>query len=78
VVEHVTDQAFWGGVLHRAGIAPAVLHRRTVNAAVLARAITAVLSSSAMQEKARGIGESMRREDGVKRAVGLIEGHRWD
>ena len=77
VVEHVTDQAFWGGVLQRAGIAPAVLHRRTVNAAVLARAIRTVLSSSAMQEKARGIGENLRREDGVKRAVELIERYRW-
>ena len=78
VVEHVTDQAFWGGVLHRAGIAPAMLHRRTVTAGVLARAIRAVLSSSAMREKARGIGESMRREEGVKRGIELIERQRWD
>jgi sterol 3beta-glucosyltransferase len=77
VVEHATDQAFWGGVLHRAGIAPPLLHRRTINAGALARAIRTVLSSSAMQEKTRGIGESMRREDGVKRAVELIEGQRW-
>ncbi len=73
VVEHVTDQAFWGGVLHRAGIAPPLLHRRTVTAAKLARAIRSVLGSSALKERARGIGESMRREDGVKRAVELIE-----
>ncbi len=73
VVEHVTDQAFWGGVLHRAGIAPPLLHRRTVTAAGLARAIRAVLDSSAMREKARGIGERMRQENGVKRAVELIE-----
>jgi len=77
VVEHVTDQAFWGAVLHRAGIAPAILHRRTVTAAVLARAIRTVLSSSEMREKARAIGDSMRREDGVRRAIELIEGQRW-
>lgn len=77
VVEHATDQVFWGGVLHRAGIAPPLLHRRTVTASVLARAIGTVLSSSAMREKARAIGESMRREDGVKRAVELIERQRW-
>jgi UDP:flavonoid glycosyltransferase YjiC (YdhE family) len=73
VVEHATDQAFWGGVLLRAGIAPSLLHRRTVTASVLARTIRTILSSSAMREKARFIGESMRREDGVKRAVELIE-----
>jgi len=78
VVEHATDQAFWGGVLHRAGIAPPLLHRRTVTAAVLARTIKNVLSSSAMREKAREIGESMRRENGVDRAVELIEGQRWN
>ncbi|MEK6742288.1 MAG: glycosyltransferase [Nitrospirota bacterium] len=77
VVEHATDQVFWGGVLHRAGIAPRLLHRRTVTADALARAIRTVLSSSAMREKARAIGESMRREDGVDRAVELIERQRW-
>jgi UDP:flavonoid glycosyltransferase YjiC (YdhE family) len=49
-----------------------------VTADVLARAIKSVLASSAMREKARAIGESMRREDGVKRAVELIEGHGFD
>lgn len=77
VVEHATDQAFWGGVLHRAGVAPALLHRRTVTAAVLAGAIKTVLSSSMMRDQARAIGERMRQEDGVKRAVQLIEGQRW-
>lgn len=78
VLEHVTDQAFWGGVLHRAGIAAPLLRRRTVTAAVLARAISTVLSSSSMRERASRIGECMRREDGVKRAIELIEGQQRD
>jgi UDP:flavonoid glycosyltransferase YjiC (YdhE family) len=73
VIEHVTDQAFWGGVLHRAGIAPPMLHRRTVTAEKLARAITAVLGSTAMQARARAMGERMQRENGVARAIELIE-----
>jgi UDP:flavonoid glycosyltransferase YjiC (YdhE family) len=77
VVEHVTDQAFWGGVLQRAGIAPAVLHRRKVTAAILARTIRSVLGSSAMHERARVVGDRMQQEDGVKRAVELIERQRW-
>ena len=77
IVEHVTDQAFWGGVLHRAGIAPPILHRRTVTAAKLACAIRNVLGSSALKDRARVIGESMRRDDGVKRAVELIQERRW-
>ena len=77
VVEHVTDQAFWGGVLHRAGIAPPLLHRRTVTAAGLARAIRTVLDSPSMRDAAHQIGVGMRQEDGVMRAVELIEEQRW-
>lgn len=74
VIEHVTDQAFWGGVLHRAGVAPPMLHRRTATADKLARAIREVLDSPTMREKALHLGEHMRREDGVKTAVDLIHG----
>jgi UDP:flavonoid glycosyltransferase YjiC (YdhE family) len=77
VIEHVTDQAFWGGVLQRAGVAPAVLHRRKVTAAILARTIRNVLGSSAMHERARVVGDRMQQEDGVTRAVELIERQRW-
>ena len=77
VVEHVTDQAFWGGVLHRAGIASAILHRRTITASILARAIRTVLGSTDMRERARVVGERMRQEDGVTRAVAMIEGLTW-
>lgn len=77
VVEHVTDQAFWGGVLNRAGIAPLLLHRRTVTAAELARAIRAALDSPSMREAASRIGESMRNENGVTRAVELIGEQSW-
>lgn len=73
VVEHAADQAFWGGVLHRAGIAPPVLHRRRVTARELAAAIRTALGSAAMQERARRIGAAMRRERGVEQAVSLIE-----
>jgi sterol 3beta-glucosyltransferase/vancomycin aglycone glucosyltransferase len=77
VIEHVTDQAFWGGVLHRTGLAPPILHRRTVTADALARAITAVLGSTAIRERARTIGERMRQENGVARAIELVEQQHW-
>lgn len=73
VIEHVTDQAFWGGVLHCAGIAPPMLHRRSVTAVKLARAIKRALDSPVMREKARAMGENMRRENGVKTAVDLVQ-----
>jgi UDP:flavonoid glycosyltransferase YjiC (YdhE family) len=73
VVEHATDQAFWGGVLHRAGIAPRLLHRRTITASILSRAIKSTLASPEMRARAQAIGERICREDGVKRAISLIE-----
>jgi len=73
VVPHATDQAFWAALLHRRGIAPRPLDRRRVTARSLAGAIGSVLASRSMQERARVIGGAMRREDGVKRAVELID-----
>lgn len=73
VIEHFVDQGFFGGELERLGIAPKVLHRRTITAAKLARAIKTVLHTPAMKKRAEEIGASMKKEDGVRRAVELIE-----
>ena len=73
VVEHASDQPLWGAVLHRQGLAPRVLHRRSITAVKLARAVRAVLATPAMAERARTIGARMAGEDGVKTAVSLIE-----
>jgi len=72
VVAHASDQPFWGSVLKRAGIAPRILHRRSVTAGKLAAAITRVLSSPEMAERAAGIGRRMKGENGVAKAVELI------
>ncbi len=72
IVAHASDQTFWAATLHRAGIAPRPLHRRSLTAKNLARAIKTVLSSPEMAEKARRMGEQMAGEDGVGEAVRLI------
>jgi sterol 3beta-glucosyltransferase/vancomycin aglycone glucosyltransferase len=73
VVEHASDQPLWGAVLHRRGLAPAVLHRRTLSAVKLARAVRKVLDTPAMARRARAVAVRMAGEDGVARAVSLIE-----
>jgi sterol 3beta-glucosyltransferase/vancomycin aglycone glucosyltransferase len=73
VVEHAADQPLWGSILKRKGIAPKVLHRRSLSAAKLAGGIRTVLDSPRMAASARAVGAGMRREDGVARAVALIE-----
>jgi UDP:flavonoid glycosyltransferase YjiC (YdhE family) len=73
VVEHASDQPLWGSLLQRTGIAPPVLHRRTVTAKKLIRAINKALRSPTMTQKAQSIGNRMKQENGVARAVELIE-----
>ncbi|MHB8881120.1 MAG: glycosyltransferase [Thermodesulfovibrionales bacterium] len=73
VVAHMTDQVFWGNELRRLGIAPGLLNRQSVTAEKLAAAIISVLASPDMKAKASELGERLRQEDGVGRAVEEIE-----
>ena len=73
VVEHSSDQPLWGSVLHRIGIAPKLLHRRSVTAKKLARTIRCVLNTPAMTEKAKAIGTIKQQENGLARAIELFE-----
>ncbi len=72
IVAHIAEQAFWGDELRRAGIAR-LLQRRKVTAAQLAEYIAEVTASAAMTERAAETGETMHQEDGVSKAVRLIE-----
>jgi len=73
VVEHLGDQIFWGTQLKRMGLTSRVLHERSVTPKTLAAEIRTILATPAMKERARRIGEAMKNEDGVARAVELIE-----
>jgi sterol 3beta-glucosyltransferase len=73
VVEHAFDQQFWGDELRRAGVAGTVLHRNAVTPHQLADALRTTLQSGAMRQHAAEIGRAMQQEDGVARAIELIE-----
>jgi UDP:flavonoid glycosyltransferase YjiC (YdhE family) len=73
IVEHASDQPLWGSVLQREGLAPHLLHRRSITARKPARAIKMVLHKPDMNEKAKAIASIMQQEDGVTRAIKLIE-----
>lgn len=75
IVEHFGDQIFWGAQLKRLGLSNRTLHRRSVTPKTLAAEIHRILHSSAMKARARETGASMRKEEGVERAVALIENH---
>lgn len=71
IVAHATDQPFWAARLHGLGIGARPLHRLTVTAPKLAKAIEKALATP--ERRAREIGRQMAREDGVRAGVGLIE-----
>jgi len=73
VVAHIVEQQIWGCELRRMGIASQLIKRRSLTAKRLAAALHRVLSSSGMKERAKGIGADMRNENGVGKAVYLIE-----
>jgi UDP:flavonoid glycosyltransferase YjiC (YdhE family) len=73
VVAHGVDQYFWGKLLQRRGLAPAYLDRRSATPAKLAARIRQVIDRPQMKETAEKLGAAIRGEDGVARAVQLIE-----
>lgn len=73
VIEHFGDQQFFANELHRLGLAPKALHRKSVTATKLAAALRTVLNTPDMKKKAEEVGALMKKENGVQKAVELIE-----
>jgi UDP:flavonoid glycosyltransferase YjiC (YdhE family) len=71
---HMTDQFLWARRLHELGAGPAPIHRRELTAARLAQAIRLALGED-VRRAAAALGERIRSEDGVRRAVEIFERH---
>ena len=67
------DQPFWSRRVHEAGLGPAPIPHKQLTPHNLAQAIRDVLGDPAMRARARQVGERVRAEHGVDRAVALIE-----
>jgi sterol 3beta-glucosyltransferase len=75
VVPFTADQPFWGRRVHQLGVGPRPIHRRRLTVQVLAEAIRVAVSDETMHQQARTLGERLSTEDGVARAVAVIEGY---
>ncbi len=73
VVPFLGDQQFWASRLRSLGVAPSPVPRRTLEAPALARQLRAILDDRGAATRSAQLAASMRREDGVARAVELIE-----
>ena len=67
------DQPFWGQRVAQLGVGPAPILRLRLMAEGLARAIRVACTDEAMRQRAADLGARMRTEDGVRRAVEIIE-----
>ncbi|MDH5678004.1 MAG: glycosyltransferase [Nitrospinota bacterium] len=73
VVSHAFDQFFWADRLRDIGVGGAPLQKRTITPKKLAAAIETVVQNKEMKERAERLGAAMKEEDGVTKAVELIE-----
>ena len=72
-VPHLSDQFSWAEDLHRLGVAPPGLPRRSLSAPALARRITEALAGPEMRRRAREVQGRMQGEDGIRTSARLIE-----
>ena len=73
VIPHFGDQHFWGIRVAALGVGSQPIPRKKLTTDLLAEAIQAVTSDQAMRSRASSLGEQIRQEDGVGRAVKVIE-----
>lgn len=69
----IADQPFWGRRVHEQGAGPKPIRQPELTVSNLARAIRQAAQDRGMQRAAKRIGRGMQEEDGVARAVHLIE-----
>jgi sterol 3beta-glucosyltransferase len=67
------DQPFWGQRVYELGVGPKPIPQKQLTAETLATAIQTAVSDARMVERAAALGEKIRAEDGVARAVEIIE-----
>jgi sterol 3beta-glucosyltransferase len=73
VVAFMADQPFWGQRIFELGCGPRPIRRTALTTDRLAEAIEQTVTDRGIQDRAAEIGQQIRSEDGIVRAVQLIE-----
>ena len=73
IVPHMSDQPFWGNRVAALGVGPKPIPRPKLTARALASAIIQATTNARMREKAKLLGQQIRSENGIGRAVEKIE-----
>lgn len=67
------DQSFWGKQVHDLAVGPKPIPQREITSENLSKAIMEMMQDSAMQERASLLGRQISDEDGISKAVDIIE-----
>jgi UDP:flavonoid glycosyltransferase YjiC (YdhE family) len=73
VIPHVIDQTFWGQRVHELGVGPLPIPRAELTAEGLAAALVEATGTEELRANAARLGAAIRAEDGLAKAVRLIE-----
>jgi len=73
VVAFFADQPFWGRRIFELGCGPKPIRRKRLTVDCLADAVTIALTDKALHRCAAVLGEQIRAEDGITRAIELFE-----
>jgi UDP:flavonoid glycosyltransferase YjiC (YdhE family) len=73
VTPFMGDQPLWGQRVYELGVGPKPIPRRRLTIDRLAAAIRCAVTDTAMRQAAASLGERIRAEDGIARAVVVIE-----
>ncbi len=75
VVPFFADQPYWGHRIHSLGVGPKPIMQNKLTAQRLANAITQVITDKDMGHRVTLLGEKIRAEDGVARAVEVVKNY---
>jgi len=73
IVPFFADQPYWGRRVHALGAGPKPVLRRELTAQRLAGAVQEALTSKEYRHRDAALGEKIRAEDGVARAVSVVD-----
>ena len=72
IIPFTSDQPFWGHRVHSLGAGPKPLPAKKLTAQTLAELIICAVDDQKMRTRARAIGEQIRAEDGISRAIDIV------
>jgi UDP:flavonoid glycosyltransferase YjiC (YdhE family) len=73
VIPFFGDQPFWGQRVAQLGVGPRPIPRKKLTAERLTQAIHQAVSDQEMRQRAAVLGQRIREEDGIARAVAVVQ-----